>query len=57
MPELPLDHRQRHPLPGDLDRVSMTKLMIVPTSAQASLSRPARYADVCTKFLLRSDQT
>ncbi len=27
MPELPLDHRQRHPLPSELDRVSMTELM------------------------------
>ena len=27
MPELALDHRQRHPLPGKLDRVSMTELM------------------------------
>ena len=27
MPELALDHRQRHPLPGELDRVSMTELM------------------------------
>ena len=27
MPELPLDHRQRHALPGELDRVSMAELM------------------------------
>ena len=27
MPELALDHRQRHPLPGELDRVSMPELM------------------------------
>ena len=27
MPELALDHRQRPPLPGELDRVSMTELM------------------------------
>ena len=26
MPELPLDHRQRHPLAGELDRVRMTGL-------------------------------
>jgi hypothetical protein len=46
MPELALDHRQRHPLPGELNRVSMTELMLVPTSAQTPLSRPARYADL-----------
>ena len=51
MPELALDHRQRHPLPGELDRVSMTELMLVPTSAQTSLSRPARYADVDEQIL------
>jgi hypothetical protein len=51
MPELALDHRQRHPLPGELDRVSMTELMLVPTSAQAPLSRPARYADVDEQVL------
>ena len=44
MPELPLDHRQRHPLPRELDRVSMTELMFVPTSAQTSLCRRLRYA-------------
>ena len=27
MRELPLDHRQRHPLPGELDRVSVAELM------------------------------
>jgi hypothetical protein len=27
MPELALDHRQRHPLARELDRVSMTELM------------------------------
>ena len=40
MPELPLDHRQRHPLPSELDRVSVAELMLVPTSAQH------RYADI-----------
>jgi hypothetical protein len=53
MPELPLDHRQRHALPGELDRVRMTELTLVPTSAQTSLSRPARYADLDDKCLLR----
>ena len=27
MPELGLDHRQRHPLPGELDRVRVTEPM------------------------------
>jgi hypothetical protein len=52
MPELPLNHRQRHPFSGEVDRVSMPELVFVPTSAQTSISRPGRYADVCEKFLL-----
>ena len=51
MPELALDDRQRPPLTGELDGVRMAELVIVPTSAQASLSRPARYADVDEQVL------
>jgi hypothetical protein len=36
----------------ELDSVSMAELMLVPTSAQPSLSRPARCADLCEKFVL-----
>jgi hypothetical protein len=42
MPELSLDHDQRDSLAGHLDRVRMPELVLVPTSAQAPLSRPAR---------------
>ena len=45
MPELSLDDVDWHPLPGKLDRVRMPQLMLVPTSAQAPLGRPGRYAD------------
>jgi hypothetical protein len=40
MPELALDYRQRHALPGEFDGVSMAELVLVPTSAQAPLSSP-----------------
>ena len=49
MPELALDDVHRHPLAGELDRVRLPQLVLVPTSAQASLSRLARYADVREK--------
>jgi hypothetical protein len=52
VPELSLDDRQRDPFVGHLDRVSMPQLMLVPTSAQPPLSRPARYADLGEKSLL-----
>ena len=52
MPELPLDHRQRHPLPRELDRVSMAELVLVPTSAQASICRPLGYADASESRLV-----
>jgi hypothetical protein len=42
MPELALYDQERDPLAGHLDRVGMAELMLVPTSAQASLSRPER---------------
>jgi hypothetical protein len=45
MPELPLDDRQRHAFTGELNRVRMAELMLVPTSAQTSLSRPLGYAE------------
>ena len=45
MSELPLDHNQRNALVRHLDRVRVPQLMLVPTSAQASLCRPGRYAD------------
>jgi hypothetical protein len=42
MTELALYDKQRDPLAGHLDRVGMAELVVVPTSAQASLSRPVR---------------
>jgi len=54
VPQLALDQRQRDPLTQQLDRMRMAELMVVPTSAQAPLSRPVRYADLCEKFLLRA---
>ena len=49
MPELALDDWQWDPFVGHLDRVRVAELMLVPTSAQASLGRPGRYADVGEK--------
>jgi hypothetical protein len=46
MPELALDDDQRHALVRHLDRVRVTELMLVRTSAQASLGRPGRYAEL-----------
>ena len=51
--ELALDDQERDALTGHLDSVSMPQLMVVPTSAQPSLSRLARYADLGDKYLLR----
>ena len=51
MPEFALDQRQRDPLVQQLDRVRMAQLVLVPTSAQAPLSRPARYGDLVRKSL------
>jgi hypothetical protein len=42
VPELALDDNQRDALVGHLDRVRVAELMLVPTSAQAPLSRPDR---------------
>ena len=44
-PRLSLNHEQRDPFPRHLDGMSMSELVLVPTSAQASLGRPGRYAD------------
>jgi hypothetical protein len=54
MPELALDDRQRDPFVSHLDRVRVPELVIVPTSAQSPLSRPARYADLGEKRPLRA---
>jgi hypothetical protein len=45
MSQLPLDDGQRHSLARELDRVRVTELMLVPTSAQAPLRRPLDYAE------------
>ena len=37
MSELPLDHDQRHTFVRHLDRMGVSQLMLVPTSAQASI--------------------
>ena len=47
MPELPLDDHQRDALVGELDSVGMSELVVLPTSAQASLCRPLGYAAAC----------
>jgi hypothetical protein len=49
MPELPLDNRQRDAFVRHLNSMRMPQLMLVPTSAQAPLSRPGRYAEVSEK--------
>jgi hypothetical protein len=41
MPELPLDHRQRHPLAGEFDRMSMPQLMWRKPAPDASCERVA----------------
>ena len=51
MPQLALDDVYRHSFPGELDSVRMPELVLVPTSAQAPLCRPARYADAREKTL------
>jgi hypothetical protein len=45
VPELSLQDRQRHAFTGELNGVRVAELMLVPTSAQAPLSRPLGYAD------------
>ena len=45
MSELPLDHDKRDTFVRHLDRVRVPQLTVVPTSAQASLCRPAGYAN------------
>ena len=45
MPELALDQRQRDPFVQQLNGVRVAELVLVPTSAQAPLSRHGRYAD------------
>jgi len=45
VPELPLDDDERDTFVRHLDRVGVSQLVIVPTSAQASLCRPLGYAD------------
>jgi hypothetical protein len=55
MPELALDDDQRHALIRHLNRVRVAELMLAPTSAQASLGRPAGYADVNEKLFARWD--
>jgi hypothetical protein len=57
VPELALEQRQWDPFMEQFDSVGMAELVLVPTSAQPPLSRPARCADVCRKSLLRSDKT
>ena len=47
--ELALDQRQRDPLVQQLHGVRVAQLVLVPTSAQASLGRPGRYADLGEK--------
>jgi hypothetical protein len=41
-----VDQRQHDALAQQLDRVGMAELVVVPTSAQASICRHLRYADV-----------
>ena len=53
MPELALDDVNRDPLASELDGVPVAELVLVPTSAQSSLSRPAQYADVEEQVLVR----
>ena len=42
VPQLALDQRERDTFVQELDSVRMAELVVVPTSAQASLSRPDR---------------
>jgi hypothetical protein len=52
MPQLTLDDNWRNSFMRHLDRASMPQLMLVPTSAQASLCQRACYADAREKTLL-----
>jgi hypothetical protein len=49
------DLRQRRALPEHLGRRGMPQPMLVPTSAQASLCRPERYAELDEEVFARSD--
>src|SRR5450755_1122704 len=40
MPKLTLDHRQRHPLTGELDSMRMPQLVVVPTSVGTTIITP-----------------
>ena len=55
VPELALDQRQRNALMQQLDGVGMAELVLVPTSAQPSLSRPGRYAEAGEKLAFQED--
>jgi hypothetical protein len=50
--ELALDDADRNPLTRELDGVGVAQLMVVPTSAQPSICRHSRYANVREKVLL-----
>jgi hypothetical protein len=45
LPELALDDYERYAFVRHLDRMRVAELMLVPTSAQASICRPLGYAD------------
>jgi hypothetical protein len=55
VPELALDDVDRDAFARELDGMRVPELMVVPTSAQASLSRHDRYAEACEKVLARWD--
>jgi hypothetical protein len=55
VPELSLDHDQREPLAGHLDGVRVPQLVLVPTSAQASICRPLVYAHTSDSRLYGGD--
>ena len=47
MPKLALDDDEGDAFVGHLDRVGVTELVVVPTSAQPPLCRPLGYAEAC----------
>jgi hypothetical protein len=55
VPELALDDVDWDPLTGEFDRVRVPQLVLVPTSAQASLCRSGGYADLVDKVSARWD--
>ena len=55
MSQLALDHDQWDAFVGHLDRVCVAELVLVPTSAQASLGRHDRYAEPVEKVRARCD--